>query len=66
MYEAGLDPDNLAKQPKVIVHGLIVYQVLYKRHLELDDLATGNHLLTQTQSNYEPGVLHTFMSLHML
>jgi hypothetical protein len=43
MYEAGLDPDNLAKQPKVIVHGLIVYQVLYKRHLELDDLATGNH-----------------------
>ena len=43
MYEVGLDPDNLAKQPKVIVHGLMIYQVLDKRHLELDDLATGEN-----------------------
>lgn len=58
MYEAGLDPDNLVKQPKVIVHGLMIFQVLYKRHLELDDLANGR--LIQVQFNYEHVILHTF------
>ena len=42
MYEAGLDPDNLSKQPKMIVHELMIYQVLDKKHLELNDLAAGN------------------------
>lgn len=45
MYEAGLDSYNLSKQPKMIVYGLMTYQVLDKRHLELNDLAAGNNLL---------------------
>ena len=46
MYKARLDPDNLSKQPKmIVVHGLMTYQVLDKRHLELNDLAAGNNLL---------------------
>lgn len=31
------------EQPKPIVQGLLIFQVLEKRHLELDDLATGTY-----------------------
>ena len=42
LFEAGLDPDELSTtRKKIIIDGLIMYQVIDKRHLELDDFAEG-------------------------
>ena len=41
MFEAGLDPALLSSDPKLVVEGLVVYNVIDKRRLELDDIATG-------------------------
>ncbi|CAB4003281.1 hypothetical protein AC249_AIPGENE28214 [Paramuricea clavata] len=39
LYEAGLDPDELHSGRKIVIDGLIMYQVIDKRRLELDELA---------------------------
>ena len=44
LFEVGLDPDNLYGNRKFLLEGLMVYHVIDKRHLELDDLAQGNKL----------------------
>ena len=44
LFEAGLDPDNLYGNRKFLLDGLMVFHVIDKRHLELDDLAQGNKL----------------------
>ena len=42
LFEAGLDPDELStSRKKIIIDGLIMYQVIDKRRLELDDFAEG-------------------------
>ena len=41
LFEAGLDPDNLNVERKIIVDSLMMYQVIDKRRYELDDLAKG-------------------------
>ncbi|KAJ7391272.1 hypothetical protein OS493_019404 [Desmophyllum pertusum] len=41
LYEAGLDPDNLYGNRKLLLEGLMVFLVLDKRCLELNDLAKG-------------------------
>ncbi|CAB3991435.1 PREDICTED: uncharacterized protein LOC107356592 [Paramuricea clavata] len=41
LYEAGLDPDELHSGRKIVIDGLIMYQVIDKRRLELDELAKG-------------------------
>jgi len=41
LYEAGLDPDNLYGNRKLVLEGLMVYHVIDKRHLELNELAQG-------------------------
>ncbi len=40
LHEAGLDPD-LNINRKIIIDGIMMYQVVEKRRLELDDLAKG-------------------------
>ena len=44
LFEAGLDPDMLQSNKKLLVDGLIIYQVRDKRRLELDDLAIGKFM----------------------
>ena len=44
LFEAGLDRDMLQSNKKLLVDGLIIYQVRDERHLELDDLATGKFI----------------------
>jgi hypothetical protein len=41
LHEAGLDPDDLNINRKIIIDGIMMYQVVEKRRLELDDLAKG-------------------------
>ena len=39
--EAGLDIDKLISDPGLITQGLILFNVLLKRKLELDDIVKG-------------------------
>ena len=41
LFEAGLDGDQLHNDPRLIVQGLMLYQVIHKRKLELDDICKG-------------------------
>ena len=41
LYEAGLDGDQLHDGPRLIAQGLMLYQVIHKRKLELDDICKG-------------------------
>ena len=41
IFEAGLDPDDLHCNGKLLIDGLIMYQVIDKRKPELDELAKG-------------------------
>ena len=41
IFEAGLDPDDLHCNGKLLIGGLIMYQVIDKRKPELDELAKG-------------------------
>ena len=43
MFEAGLDPDPLmSPNRKLVMDGLMTYNVIEKRHLELDEIIKGN------------------------
>lgn len=39
LNEAGLDIDKLKEAPRLITQGLMLYNVILKRKLELDDIA---------------------------
>ena len=41
LFEAGLDPDNLVSDHRLLVDGLLLYHVIDKRRMELDDIAKG-------------------------
>lgn len=41
LLEAGLDIDKLISDPGLITQGLILFNVLLKRKLELDDIVKG-------------------------
>lgn len=41
LLEAGLDIDKLISDPGLITQGLILFNVLLKRKLELDDIVRG-------------------------
>ena len=43
LYETGLDPDQLnnSSYRKLLIEGLIIYHVIDKRRLELEDIAKG-------------------------
>ena len=41
LIEAGLDIDKLISDPGLITQGLILFNVLLKRKLELDDIVKG-------------------------
>lgn len=41
LFEAGLDPDNLNTERRIIVDSLMMYQVIDKRRHELEELAKG-------------------------
>lgn len=41
LSEAGLDIDKLNTEPGLITQGLMLYNVVLKRKLELDDIAKG-------------------------
>ena len=41
LFEAGLVPDNLVSHRRLLVDGLLLYHVIDKRRMELDDIAKG-------------------------
>ena len=41
LFEAGLDPDRLSVDHKVVINDLMIYQVIDRRQQELDDIAEG-------------------------
>ena len=41
LFEAGLDIDNLKTNARLIGQDLMLYQVIHKRKLELDDIKKG-------------------------
>lgn len=41
LHKAGLDGDQLHDDPKLIAQGLMLYQVIHKGKLELDDICKG-------------------------
>lgn len=41
LYEAGLDIDQLNTNARLIGQDLMLYQVIHKRKLELDDIKKG-------------------------
>ena len=41
LYEAGLDIDHLKTNARLIGQDLMLYQVIHKRKLELDDIKKG-------------------------
>lgn len=52
LYEAGLDPDNLYGNRKLLLEGLMLYHVIDKRHFELDDLAHGEHYVLNSSLHH--------------
>ena len=41
MFEAGLDPDLLANNTHLVAEGLILFDVIDRRHLQLEDIKSG-------------------------
>lgn len=41
LLEAGLDPDNLSTDRNLITQGLMMFHVIEKRRLEINDIAKG-------------------------
>lgn len=41
MFEAGLDPDILSGNHKLVVEGLVMWNIIDKRRLELNDMIKG-------------------------
>ena len=66
MFEAGLDPDLLANNTQLVAEGLILYNVIDRCRLQLEDMKSGtlyihqfflNHLLMHGNS-FQVGVLY--------
>ena len=41
MFEAGLDPDLLANNTHLVAEGLMLYHVIDRRRLQLEDIKSG-------------------------
>ena len=41
MFEAGLDPDILANNTHLVAEGLMLYNVIDRRRLQLEDIKSG-------------------------
>lgn len=52
LNEAGLDIDKLTTEPALLAQGLMLYNVILKRKLELDDIAKGRLLTKFTQKRW--------------
>lgn len=51
LLEAGLDPDHLNSNAKLIVDGLMLFNVIEKRRLELEDVAKGKQTMLLLKSS---------------